>query len=583
MLRKHKTGFTIIELVVSISVIAILSTIIAVSYFGWRERIAETEIKNDLIGAATALEQSLVFGDTYPEAIPSTFKSNGGVALTYRRGADGLSFCIDALSSTNPSIQFHITNEDNEVKAGVCEDGPTTPNPTIPVITVALNTTNAEATLVTPSTCSEGTAEYGTRIRINDGTWGSYTDWSATFNKASQVADDGIKYGYQTQSRCYVDATHISGTVASIEATYIDPIDSVPSVPVVTATTAGDTTTWSWPTVSCPIGNTNYQYQYTIAPSGYNSGWVNNNTTTQVAFMTTADGETYTVAVQARCANNNATGNWSASASDSYLRIYPPVVGSPVVASITTTTATLGATVQTGVSLTARGTCWGTTANPTTNCSTLSGILGSFNDARTGLPSNSLIYFRGYATNSGGTGYSADASFNTDPPVILPSTVPNAYITATGTAPTTTAVGNIDNGVATPDATYFVAGANSAGTAFYDLADMPTGFVGMITTNYNISYKITPLAGDVETLSVQIFKSDRTTPLTDKMLVQSATAVVAEVTKGITAFTGVNTTATKADWDGAVLAIITTHKATGFKDNSKWSINEVEIGGTYGN
>jgi hypothetical protein len=115
-----------------------------------------------------------------------------------------------------------------------------------------------------------------------------------------------------------------------------------------------------------------------------------------------------------------------------------PVVTTPTSASITQTGATLGANVTSlGVpaSITARGTCWGTTPAPTTNCIPASGLTtGVFTHARTGLTASTMYYYRGYATNSTGTGYSADGTFTTSAANAVPTvTSPTASgITSSG-------------------------------------------------------------------------------------------------------------------------------------------------------
>jgi hypothetical protein len=94
-----------------------------------------------------------------------------------------------------------------------------------------------------------------------------------------------------------------------------------------------------------------------------------------------------------------------------------PTVTSPTSASVGTTTATLGANVTSngGAALTANGTVWGTSPNPTGNAlDEGSHTTGVFTHARTGLPAGTLIYYRGYATNSEGTAYSADDTFTTN-------------------------------------------------------------------------------------------------------------------------------------------------------------------------
>lgn len=95
-----------------------------------------------------------------------------------------------------------------------------------------------------------------------------------------------------------------------------------------------------------------------------------------------------------------------------------PTLTTPVVSSITTTSATLGATVTSngGAALTSRGTVWGTTASPTGNSLAEGGTtVAAFTHSRTGLTANTAYTYRGYATNSAGTGYSADGIFTTLP------------------------------------------------------------------------------------------------------------------------------------------------------------------------
>jgi hypothetical protein len=126
--------------------------------------------------------------------------------------------------------------------------------------------------------------------------------------------------------------------------------------------------------------------------------------------------------------------------------LLPPTVISPTVTAITGTTATLGATVTSlgkPALITARGTCWGTTPNPTTNCTAEGGTsLGAFTQARTGFTPSTLYYYRGYATNSTGTAYSPDGTFTTlggacAVTVITPTTYDNSgSVSAVVTKPT---------------------------------------------------------------------------------------------------------------------------------------------------
>ena len=51
-------GFTIIELVVVITVIAILAAIVVIGYGSWRNSVAKKEVFSDLSMAASAMEKS---------------------------------------------------------------------------------------------------------------------------------------------------------------------------------------------------------------------------------------------------------------------------------------------------------------------------------------------------------------------------------------------------------------------------------------------------------------------------------------------------------------------------------------------
>jgi len=79
--------------------------------------------------------------------------------------------------------------------------------------------------------------------------------------------------------------------------------------------------------------------------------------------------------------------------------------------------ASLNGTVTSdgGSAITERGFCYNTTGNPTTanNKIVVSGTVGNYTSSTSALTSLSLYYFRAYAVNAAGTGYSADISIST--------------------------------------------------------------------------------------------------------------------------------------------------------------------------
>ncbi|MCD4761061.1 T9SS type A sorting domain-containing protein, partial [bacterium] len=84
---------------------------------------------------------------------------------------------------------------------------------------------------------------------------------------------------------------------------------------------------------------------------------------------------------------------------------------------ITMNTASSGGTVTSdgGSAVTARGVCWGTSANPTIagNYTTNGSGLGVFSSSLTGLSSNTTYHIRAWATNGLGTFYGNDLQFTT--------------------------------------------------------------------------------------------------------------------------------------------------------------------------
>jgi uncharacterized protein (TIGR02145 family) len=96
-----------------------------------------------------------------------------------------------------------------------------------------------------------------------------------------------------------------------------------------------------------------------------------------------------------------------------------PILTTTAISSTTQTTAVSGGSITSdgGTSITARGVCWSTNANPTTaNSKTTDGTgTGSFSSSLIGLTASSMYYVKAYATNSAGTGYGNAVSFTTAP------------------------------------------------------------------------------------------------------------------------------------------------------------------------
>jgi len=134
----------------------------------------------------------------------------------------------------------------------------------------------------------------------------------------------------------------------------------------------------------------------------------------------------------------NGIPSWSGAA-------YPTLTTSSI-SSITSTSVNGGGNISSdgGAAVSARGLVYGTSANPTLSNTvlTIGSGTGSFSGTLTGLTPNTTYYIRAYATNSAGTGYGNEVSFQT-----LPVAVPTLITTdASGITQTTvTSGGTISN------------------------------------------------------------------------------------------------------------------------------------------
>jgi uncharacterized protein (TIGR02145 family) len=98
-------------------------------------------------------------------------------------------------------------------------------------------------------------------------------------------------------------------------------------------------------------------------------------------------------------------------------QVVAATVTTTAISAITTTTAASGGNVTAdgGGTITSRGVCWATTANPTTtNSKTSDGTgTGLFTSSIAGLTPGTAYHVRAYATNSSGTAYGSEVTFTT--------------------------------------------------------------------------------------------------------------------------------------------------------------------------
>jgi hypothetical protein len=155
------------------------------------------------------------------------------------------------------------------------------------------------------------------------------------------------------------------------------------------------------------------QYSIQAQPTSPIAG--SGSTTFTVRFSPASAGsKTASIAI----ANNDSDENpYDLTLNGTGIAKTTPTVTTATASSITSTSASSGGDVTSdgGASVTARGVCWSTSANPTTGDSKTSdgSGTGSFTSSITGLSPNTTYHSRAYATNSVGTSYGADKTFTT--------------------------------------------------------------------------------------------------------------------------------------------------------------------------
>ena len=154
----RRDAFTIVELIVVISVIGVLSAIIIVSYNGWQTSTRTAQVKTDLNAAAAAMESAVNFtngvSSGYPSSIPGSFVGNSDVTVT-PVPMDASSYCLNGESDLDSNIKFYIYSKtkENGPQPNTCADRPDLTAPAAPGVgsVAIIASTGTTATVSWPS------------------------------------------------------------------------------------------------------------------------------------------------------------------------------------------------------------------------------------------------------------------------------------------------------------------------------------------------------------------------------------------------------------------------------------------------
>lgn len=119
--RQTGKGFTIVELLIIVTILGLLASIAYFSIGDWRRRAATNEVKSDLHNAAAVLDNLRNFQNEYPSDLEeSDFKPTSTVELDYTRRGDG-SYCLNGWSSVRGDVEWYIDSRTSKEPAeGTC-------------------------------------------------------------------------------------------------------------------------------------------------------------------------------------------------------------------------------------------------------------------------------------------------------------------------------------------------------------------------------------------------------------------------------------------------------------------------------
>lgn len=108
MAHMRSRGFTIVEVLTVVVGVAILAGIVIFGFSGWRTSVANTEMKNELSNAASAIKMYRNVNGSFPAQLSNIpYSPSNNVSLTYTVRGGGGSYCLNAGSTVVTSAAHY--------------------------------------------------------------------------------------------------------------------------------------------------------------------------------------------------------------------------------------------------------------------------------------------------------------------------------------------------------------------------------------------------------------------------------------------------------------------------------------------
>jgi prepilin-type N-terminal cleavage/methylation domain-containing protein len=298
-----RRGFTIVELLVVITVIGILSTVVLVSYTGWQRSIIAAQLKSDLVAAASAMESSRTFNNTYPASVPSSFNSSPDVTVSGGSG-DGKIYCLDAISSKDATIHYYIDQDSGNQGAqlGTCAGRPVAPMTPVNLAAAATSGSTINLTWDAVTGANSYIVQKSTNAPFSD----SSTIATPTSNSASSNSlSTNTTYYYRVRAVNAYGQSNWSTVISAM--TLILPSAPANFVAITASSTAINLT---WDAVS---GATGYVVQQASSDQFSDASTIATPTSNSASSSSLLTFTTYYYRVQT--VNANGSSGWSTTAS----------------------------------------------------------------------------------------------------------------------------------------------------------------------------------------------------------------------------------------------------------------------------